>query len=62
MVARREGWEVLDGRAMTRAGAELQQLRIHWDKLHVLPFVYEEMNNVLLNKLCDRDFNFVPGT
>jgi hypothetical protein len=50
-LARFHKWEVYDGhavsRAMLRAG-----LDGHWDNLHFLPFVYDQLNDVLLNGVC----------
>ena len=30
---------------------------VYWDKVHFQPWVYEELNNFLLNVLCNADGN-----
>ena len=44
--------QVLDAHAITESAKE-QRLRLQWDVMHFLPIVYEQMNDLLLNMLCD---------
>jgi hypothetical protein len=34
-------------------GKELERKLVFWDAVHFRPWVYEELNNVLLNVLCN---------
>lgn len=45
---------VYDVRALTRQ-LQRQHLKLNWDELHYLCVVYEQMNDVLLNMLCDEE-------
>ncbi len=44
--------QVMDVHAITEAAKD-QRLRLQWDVMHFLPVVYEQMNDLLLNMLCD---------
>jgi hypothetical protein len=50
------GCSFLDIAHVTEIFASLQTVErtfVFWDALHYLPWVYEELNNVLLNVLCN---------
>lgn len=47
-------WGVLDTFAVTES-AKMQNLHLSFDGLHFLPVVYEQMNDLLLNMVCDSD-------
>jgi hypothetical protein len=51
-------WQLFDVRAIT-AQAKLQRLNLSADKIHFIPIVYEELNTLLLNTLCDEQNKFV---
>jgi hypothetical protein len=51
-------WQLFDVRAIT-AEAKSQHLHLFADKIHFIPIVYEEVNTLLLNTLCDVDNEFV---
>lgn len=51
-------WDIMDARIITQA-AKNQGLNLYWDQMHFLPFVYEELNDVLLNMLCSPENVFV---
>lgn len=50
----RHGWVGYDVRGVVRA-AEEQGLQMHWraSDVHLLPIMYEQFNDLLLNLLCD---------
>jgi len=50
-MARLHRWEFYDGHAVTRSMMR-SGLDGHWDNLHFLPFVYDQLNDVLLNGIC----------
>ena len=51
--AARHGWRVMDAWALTRPAGALQPPPwVHGDYLHFLGYVYEELNNYLLNMIC----------
>lgn len=50
-MARFHRWEMYDGHAVTRSMMR-SGLDGHWDNLHFLPFVYDQLNDVMLNGLC----------
>jgi hypothetical protein len=50
-MARYHRWEMYDGHAVTRAMMRAG-LDGNWDNLHFLPFVYDQLNDVLLNGIC----------
>jgi hypothetical protein len=50
-MARLHRWEYHDGHAVTRSMMRAK-LDGNWDNLHFLPFVYDQLNDVLLNGLC----------
>lgn len=52
-------WQLFDARAIT-AQANKQHLNLFWNQLHFIPIVYEELNTVLLNTLCDESNDFAP--
>ena len=52
-------WRLFQARAIT-AQAKAQRLNVFWNRLHFIPTVYEELNTVLLNTLCDEDDQFAP--
>jgi len=45
------GWDVLDAYAVTRATGRTG-VQGYWDQWHFQPFVYDQLNDVLLNGLC----------
>ena len=48
-------WQVLDGFSLVnQSGAR----RAHWDLWHFRPYVYEQLNAVLLNMLCDEQWRW----
>jgi hypothetical protein len=49
-------WSVLDAFGVTDQSAVR---RAYWDRWHLLPFVYEELSVVLLNMLCDEEWEWV---
>jgi hypothetical protein len=51
-------WEVLDAYELTAAAAR-QGLDLYEDFVHFVPLVYEQINDVLLNALCDADGHWV---
>lgn len=51
-------FEVHDVRALSRQSLK-QHMLLFWDSKHYLCVMYEQMNDVLLNTLCDNDLNFV---
>lgn len=50
-------WQLFDARAIT-AQAVSQHLNLFADKIHFIPIVYEEINTLLLNTLCDERNDF----
>ena len=46
-------WEVSDTRPITEAVKKQFPSQLKWDNLHYLPVVYEQMNDLLLNMICD---------
>jgi hypothetical protein len=49
-------WSVLDAYGVTdQSGVR----RAYWDRWHVLPFVYEELNVAMLNMMCDEEWEWV---
>lgn len=50
-MARFHSWDFYDGHAVTRAMMRTG-LDGNWDNLHFLPFVYDQLNDVLLNGIC----------
>ena len=48
--ARQHGWHVFDLRKITGAGMAAA-LPFHWDSLHLLPFMNDQINDVTLNLL-----------
>ncbi len=50
-------WKMFDARAIT-AQAARQHLKFFWNPMHFIPIVYEELNTVLLNMLCDERHGF----
>ncbi len=47
-------WRLYDVGAITER-AKAQNLNLHWDNVHYVPLVYEQLNDLLLNQLCDTD-------
>lgn len=45
------GWSVMDAWALTEAAGRLEP-QPFWDGMHTLGFVYEELNQYLLNMIC----------
>ncbi len=52
--------QVLDAHAITESAKD-QRLRLQWDVMHFLPIVYEQMNDLLLNTLCDERGKWVAS-
>jgi hypothetical protein len=50
-LAHQHGWDVLDAFAVTRS-LYVDKVQGMWDALHFLPFVYDQLNDLLLNGLC----------
>lgn len=50
LCARQHGWHVFDLRKVTSAGT-VGALPYHWDDFHVLPFMNDQINDVVLNLL-----------
>jgi hypothetical protein len=57
-LAARPEWEVLDAFELTAAAAS-QGLNLYEDHVHFVPLVYEQINDALLNALCDADGRWV---
>jgi hypothetical protein len=50
-------WQLFDVRAIT-AQAKSQHLNLFADTIHFIPIVYEELNTLLLNTVCDQRNEF----
>jgi hypothetical protein len=50
-LAYQQGWNVADAFGVTHS-LNVAKLRGLWDNVHFMPFVYDQLNNVLLNGLC----------
>lgn len=48
----------MDAHAITEAAKD-QRLRLSYDVMHFLPVVYEQLNDMLLNMLCDERNHWV---
>ena len=48
-----QNWEVSDTRPITSAVERQFPSHLKWDNVHYLPVVYEQMNDLLLNMMCD---------
>ena len=50
-------WRLYDVGAVSEA-AKAQGLALNWDNVHYVPLMYEQMNDLLLNMLCDAQLAF----
>lgn len=53
-MAHHHGWHILDAHSVT-ANALSAGIVGFWDKLHYYAFMYEQLNDVLINGVCEID-------